>query len=201
MITTAIGLRRAVLRAFLAAAAACLALGGAGPARADTLDEWLNAPAEHLDELRARLPELMKNAKTAPDPASKTNWTVSAGRVQAALGDFDAALKTLSACAKAAPADDARVRSWAYRSWFQVARRTGKPSAVKEACNAILAAYKNTADPQGKNLVSNVENQMEYLDRIGQSMRDLGGKTIQGPSFRLSEKKGKMVFVHFWGTW
>lgn len=36
---------------------------------------------------------------------------------------------------------------------------------------------------------------------VGQSAPDFVLKDIKGKTWRLSELKGKMVFVHFWATW
>ena len=171
------------------------------PNGADPLPAMWDARADHLDELQAMIPELTQALEAAPDPAAKAIAAVRLGTTQAAVGDFGAALKTLSSAAKAAPADADNNRARVYSAWYDIARRSGKAEAVRGAAEAIQKAFKGSSNAWEQGLNGHAEQQLKYADRIGKTMAAFSGKTIQGPEFKLSSKRGKLVFVHFWGVW
>ena len=168
---------------------------------ADPMQPMWDARAEKLDELKAKLPELAKALEAAKEPAARAGAAVRLGTTQAAVGDFDAALKTLSEAAKAVPGEAGDARSDLYAAWYHIARRSARPDALREAAQAVQEGLKDSTKPSDGELGQLAEMQLEYVDRIGKPMADFSGKTIQGPEFKLSAKKGQLVFVHFWGVW
>ncbi len=128
-----------------------------------------------------------------------------------------AALALIDAVAKKNPDRNARAQAVMAQAWqakdkFAVAERKKSPDADKlaaEAEKAFEAVIKDYADsprllraggaPLGE------EAKLELFElrhlRVGKTAPDIAGDDLDGAKFKLSDYRGKVVVLDFWGDW
>lgn len=110
-----------------------------------------------------------------------------------------------------------------YFAWVE---RDSKAKSVKAACaflrtnetvNAVATAadaktvivklealkkeYGELAANYGRTYGQMIDEQIETLKVIGSPAKEIAGKDLDGVAFKLSDYKGKVVLLDFWGYW
>lgn len=91
--------------------------------------------------------------------------------------------------------------------WLAFARNEptlrAEPAASKvfqDAKQQLLAAIDKVDDPMLKRQVESLINEQEKFG-TGMVAPDIEGQDLDGVAFKLSDYKGKVVFLDFWGDW
>ena len=72
--------------------------------------------------------------------------------------------------------------------------------AFAKAKAAVATASANAEDPRLKQMFDQLVTEQEKFG-IGMVAPDIAGIDLDGVSFKLSDYKGKVVFLDFWGDW
>ncbi len=94
------------------------------------------------------------------------------------------------------------VRGWAllatHKEVIEKGDRDGK--AYLDARNVLLAAAAEAAD---KDLGSEIRTTIDVREKygVGNIAPDIEGQDLDGVVFKLSDYKGKVIFLDFWGDW
>jgi hypothetical protein len=85
--------------------------------------------------------------------------------------------------------------------WHSVALSRGKPTAEqKEKADALLAKAETLATGDLADRIVAPRFQKERL-QIGMEVPDIVGEDVDGVAFKLSDYRGKVVVLDFWGFW
>jgi len=173
----------------------------AGTADAVPFLVWLASNAVHLPEPsgevgKGALRELLSNHAAAPELAEVT---MLLGRLGSYFG-AEQARELLARVEEATPS--ATVRGWAvYARLTPTLDGAAVDSEEFLAAKAeLLAALEGVEDSW---LKTEAGNKIEVRERfsIGMVAPDIQGVDLDGTAFRLSDYKGKVLFVDFWGDW
>jgi hypothetical protein len=97
---------------------------------------------------------------------------------------------------------DVNVRTWAlfatHKSAIENADRATEEYSV--AKRSLLAACEEVAD---KSLAQEIRGAIELREKygVGCEAPDIAGIDLDGVAFKLSDYKGKVIFLDFWGDW
>jgi len=98
--------------------------------------------------------------------------------------------------------NNADVRGWAllatYKSDIEKADRDGEK--YDNAKKALLAAAERVDDPRLKKEMTGAIDMREKFG-VGCEAPDIAGIDLDGVEFKLSDYKGKVIFLDFWGDW
>jgi hypothetical protein len=101
-----------------------------------------------------------------------------------------------------AESPDANVRGWIALAQHSAALESAalESAEYKMARAALLAAAEKATD---KNLKGELEGPIELREKfgVGATAPDIEGIDLDGVAFKLSDYKGKIVFLDFWGDW
>ena len=96
----------------------------------------------------------------------------------------------------------ADVRGWAMFALHQDTIETGdlKGSEYKDARTKLMAV---AAEVEDKNLANQITGAIDEREKfgIGCTAPDIEGLDLDGVAFKLSDYKGKVIFLDFWGDW
>jgi hypothetical protein len=94
------------------------------------------------------------------------------------------------------------VRGWATFAKHQSTIETGARDS--EAYAAAKAELLKTVDEAGdKQLASHIRQAIDLREKYGagNAAPDIAGVDLDGVAFKLSDYKGKVIFLDFWGDW
>jgi hypothetical protein len=110
------------------------------------------------------------------------------------------ALRIIAKCEK--EAGSANLRAWAKFARLKPIFANHAPSseAFLAAKKEMLAALAKTNDPM---LRGSFDSEVTVFEKFGLGMLapDIIGPDLDGTEFKLSDYKGKVVFLDFWGDW
>ena len=96
----------------------------------------------------------------------------------------------------------ADVRGWALFALHQGTIESGDldGDTYKDARSKLMAVV---AEVEDKNLASQITSAIDEREKygIGCTAPDIAGVDLDGVSFKLSDYKGKVIFLDFWGDW
>ncbi|MBI3098211.1 MAG: hypothetical protein HYY93_08225 [Planctomycetes bacterium] len=164
----------------------------------DGLQSMLTDPAAHLDRLtRLKQQFLALDARPDLDRGSTNSWRLSQeiGKIEAAFGEYDSAVRRYRELLGRLT-DKEWVPGTVWFLW-KYAVRSGDPKLLKEVAATVIE--KDPEGPMATRLVR--EKGPPYAGLIGKPAKRLAGKDVGGRAVNLGAMKGKLVIVHFWGTW
>jgi len=153
--------------------------------------------AANLDQKQARpaLETLLKDHIDSPKLATIGRMIPYFGRIVSPEFAEDAQRKLLRS-------KSADVRGWAMFALFQETIESGDLEGVeyKDARAKLMAVAQEVAD---KNLASQITGAIDEREKfgIGCTAPDIEGVDLDGVAFKLSDYKGKVIFLDFWGDW
>ena len=104
--------------------------------------------------------------------------------------------------AKLLKSKSADVRGWAMFALHQGTIETGdlNGSEYKDARSKLMAVAEEVED---KNLANQITGAIDEREKfgIGCTAPDIEGLDLDGVAFKLSDYKGKVIFLDFWGDW
>lgn len=111
--------------------------------------------------------------------------------------------KAAAICAKLEKqAGSANLRTWAMYTRLAPVFENNAPDSKEflEAKKAMLAAMEKTDDA---NLRRAFDSQVTVFEKFGNGMLapDIVGPDLDGVEFKLTDYKGKVIFLDFWGDW
>lgn len=110
------------------------------------------------------------------------------------------AMKIVAKCEK--EAGSANLRAWAMFARLKPVFANNAPSSkdFKAAKKEMLAALEKTNDPM---LRGSFDSEVTVLETfaVGMLAPDITGPDLDGTEFKLSDYKGKVIFLDFWGDW
>jgi hypothetical protein len=113
--------------------------------------------------------------------------------------DKDLAKRAVEALAKSKDAD---VRGWAVLAQNQqtIEKAAIDGDAYKKARTLVLAAAEQAT---AKDLIAELKSSVDQREKfgVGNVAPDIEGEDLDGVAFKLSDYKGKVVFLDFWGDW
>lgn len=113
--------------------------------------------------------------------------------------DKDLAKRAVEALAKSKDAD---VRGWAVLAQNQqtIEKAAIDGDAYKQARTLVLAAAEQAT---AKDLIAELKSSVDQREKfgVGNVAPDIEGEDLDGVAFKLSDYKGKVVFLDFWGDW
>jgi hypothetical protein len=104
----------------------------------------------------------------------------------------------LRAVLEASPSSRARAAAC-----FQLAKRTRDSAAAEELLERAVAELSREGEPGDPELKGQAERALFALRNlaVGKTAPDLSGADMDGVAFRLSDYRGKVVVLDFWGYW
>lgn len=121
------------------------------------------------------------------------------GALEYSLG-ADEAMKIAAKLEK--EAGSANLRAWAMFMRLRPTFVNNPPNSeeFKQAKQTMLAVLEKTTDPY---LRSSFDSEVTVLEKFGLGMLapDIVGPDLDGTAFKLSDYKGKVIFLDFWGDW
>ncbi len=75
---------------------------------------------------------------------------------------------------------------------------------VEKYYERIVKDFANVTDPRGSKLGKMAEERLEVLRHpilVGKPVPEIEGEDIDGAKFKLSDYRGKVVLLDFWGNW
>jgi hypothetical protein len=99
-------------------------------------------------------------------------------------------------------ATDPALLGWLAKAEHEKTLREEAPAsaAFQDAKAALLAAVAKASD---KSLERSVKTLLAEQEKFGRGMQapDIAGVDLDGVAFKLSDYKGKVIFLDFWGDW
>ena len=113
--------------------------------------------------------------------------------------DMKQALDHLARLVEHSPSELVKMRAHYYRA--EILRREGSTAEEKRSAKLeYLAAIELGGDER---LVQNAKSAIYELDNLGIGMvaPDIEGEDLDGVAFKLSDYRGKVILLDFWGHW
>ncbi len=164
---------------------------------ASLFTEVLDALVEsHLDDpalayvvLRHLMPSAAGDAPTMQDPAHKSPIAGAAGEYFAWIERDSKSAPVQAACAWQRIGGEARAATSIEAAQAVIAKLAG----MKEKFGALAGPY-GTWGVRYDELIAS-------LQVIGKPAQEIAGKDLDGVAFKLTDYRGKVVLLDFWGYW
>ena len=121
------------------------------------------------------------------------------------LMEREKAIASLRTLAKKSP--DHKTQGTATFSLYQMLLETRKPDEklqkeLSQLHSTLLSDYPDVKDRRGNTVAARVAK-LDFAKKlaIGQPAPDISGSDLDGVEFKLSDYRGKVVLLSFWGDW
>ena len=153
-------------------------------------------------QMGAKQEEVVEALDTLTDKHLANKAVVDLGRMIPYLTSLVPADKAKVFIERLAKIPDANVRGWValaqHQPTIEKADREGE--AYQTAKTELLKAAELVTDAGLKGEIRSVIDTRETFG-IGNVAPDIEGQDLDGVAFKLSDYKGKVVFLDFWGDW
>ncbi len=151
----------------------------------------------NMDRAKARpaLETLMKDHVDSPKLAAMGRMIPILDRIVSAEFAADARAKLMSS-------KSPEVRGWTMFAAHQETIESGdrEGDAYKDARAKLMAVVGEVSDKALVSQITGAINERETFG-IGCTAPDIEGVDLDGVAFKLSDYKGKVIFLDFWGDW